>query len=341
MTLKDNLAVLRHADPAAGLPDGPLDQRADDDLARILDEPTVAVPPSHRSVGRRAVLVTVAAVTAGAIGLMVSDPFGAKTPAMAATPPMLGNVLGAGQPAGPALSRLADAAQKDRSLAGDGSGPHVVRTESWSLSTRVDGKTVHSAVVPEITELSWNADRSGHISTQLGKPYYPSAEYESAWKADGSRGKQGKTVRDETWQPGGYTPMFPNLPLPSQAAPLLAALKAGHPIDKLGTGELMIAIEDLYRETQPSPEVRAALLQLLAARPDVIALGQLTDRAGRPAECFAVDSTLTGLPQRQLLMFSPTTATLLAGEDVLTEDAGQLEVRVPSVVSYRLYFPRS
>lgn len=217
----------------------------------------------------------------------------------------------------------------------------MVRTESWALSTRFDGKQVRSAVVPEITELSWNADRSGHLTIRTGQPYFPNSDYRSAWKSDGSPGKPGKIIRQETWSPGQYSPMFPNLPLPAGERRLLATLKAGHPIDQLGTGELMVAINDVYNESQPGGEVRASLLRLLAARLDVIYLGQVADRAGRSAECFAVDSTRTGLPERQLAMFSPTTGSLLASEEILTEDPGRLGVHIPSVVSYRLYLPTS
>lgn len=63
----------------------------------------------------------------------------------------------------------------------------------------------------------------------------------------------------------------------------------------------------------------------------------MTDRAGRPVECFAIDSTLTGLPQRQVVMFSPKTGALLASEEILTTHAGNLGVRIPAVISYRLY----
>jgi hypothetical protein len=338
MNSVDRIETLRRADPAGKIPDGPLDKRAREDLAEILSEASAETPP-RQLVSRRTLVVGVAATTAGAVCLVVADPFGSTSTAVAATPPLIDSVLNGGRPARDGLYRLAAIAEKGTELPGDGRGPHVVRTESWSLSTRVDGRQIRSAVVPEVTELTWNADRSGHITVRTGKPYFPSADYQATWKDEGSPGKSGTVVRDETWQQGGYTPMFPNLPLPSDNDRLLATLKAGHPIDKLGTGELAVAINDLYIESQPGPAVRASLLRLLAARPDVVSLGRLTDRAGRPVEGFAIDSALTGLPQRQIMMFSPMTGTLLAAEEILTKDAGKLGVRIPSVISYRLYFP--
>src|SRR3954469_5796072 len=98
MTSTENLRALRRTDPASDLVDASLDQRASDDLARI----TLNAPTEHRSrrrVSRRTVLVGVAAAPAGAIGLAITDPFGTTPPALAATPPLIDNVLGNGQPA--------------------------------------------------------------------------------------------------------------------------------------------------------------------------------------------------------------------------------------------------
>jgi hypothetical protein len=273
---------------------------------------------------------------------VVIDPFATTPPAVAApaaTPPLVRNVLDHGKPATAVLNRMAAAAEKDTSLPGDQDGPHIVRTESWALSTRIGDKKIASAVVPEITELRWNADRSGYIRTRTGKPYFPDAEYKAAWKEDGSPGRSGTVVEHHTWKQGGFAPMFPNLPLPSEADRLLAALEAAHPIDKEGTSELVVAIDDLFSQCQPGPEVRAGISRLLAARSDIVSLGQMTDRAGRSVQAFAVDSDLGGLPKRQVLMFSPTTATLLASEEILTKKPGKLQVRIPAVISYRLYFP--
>jgi len=336
----DKIDRLRRADPASYIPDGQLDERARQDLEHVLRGGAAEALPSRHRIGRRTLLVGVAAATAAGVALVVTDPFGAAQPAMAATPPMLDRVLGLGQPAAATLNRLATTAEASVDSSSEDSGPHIVRTESWELSTRIDGKQVRSAVVPEITELKWNADRSAHLTVRTGQPYFPSSEYRSAWRSDGSPGKAGTIVNDEDWPAGRYTPMFPNLPLPVDESQLLSVLKAGHPIDDLGTGELMIAINDVYNESQPGAAVRASLLRLLAGRSDVIYLGRVSDRAGRPAECFAVDSTHTGLPERQLALFSSTTGSLLASEEVLTTNPGQLGVPIPSVISYRLYFPR-
>lgn len=338
MATDDHIEALRLADPAHGITDGPLDELARTELARILREDSRERSSPHW-INRRTLLAGVAAATAAAVGLIVVDPFASAPLAVAATPPLVDNVLGAGQPAKKALIQLALVTQENKSLPGDTGGRHFVRTESWSLSTRIDGKQVRSAVIPEIRELTWSADRSGHLTVRTGQPYFPSSKYQKDWANDHSPGKPGTVIRDETWQPGSFTPMFPNLPLPSNNTQLLGVLKAGHPIDELGTGELFVAVTDLYNESLPAAAVRSELLRLLAAQPDVVSLGRRTDRAGRPVQVVAVDSNLTGLPTRQLLMFDPTTGALLANEEILTKDAGKLQVTVPSVISYRLYYP--
>jgi hypothetical protein len=126
-------------------------------------------------------------------------------------------------------------------------------------------------------------------------------------------------------------------PLPTDPARLLAELKAHYAIEAKGTQELVVALTDLYQETMPVPRVRSAMLTLLADRGDVVALGAMTDRAGRTGRGFAVDGDGGGLPTRQVLIVDSATGALLANEEVLTKRAGRLPVRVPSVTGYTLY----
>jgi hypothetical protein len=79
------------------------------------------------------------------------------------------------------------------------------------------------------------------------------------------------------------------------------------------------------------------VLTLLADRSDVVALGSMTDRAGRAGRAFAVDGYGGRLPTRQVLIVGLTTGALLGDEEVLTKTAGRLRVRVPSVIAYTLY----
>ncbi len=172
---------------------------------------------------------------------------------------------------------------------------HRVVTQSWSLSTRVVGGQVDSAVVPERRELTWGSDGSG--------------DYDSS---------------------------FPAV-LTTGAGELLALLKAGHPIDDIGTAELFIAIGDLYREQSPLPEVRAALLHLVDVAPDVEDLGGVQDRQGRTGRGVAVTSDYSGLDTRYVLTFDSDNGALLSFEQVLVGDVGRLNVSSPAVISYQLF----
>ncbi|HEY0691138.1 MAG TPA: hypothetical protein VGD71_19120 [Kribbella sp.] len=148
-----DLDLLRQADPAAAIPDRPLN---DAELAalnrvstRIAAEESVAgrtPAPSVRHgrsvVRRRTVLIGAAATLVAAVGLVAVDPFGSTGVAVAATPALLNGELQAGTPAKAHLLALAAAAARDASLLGDAGSTHSVHTSTWDLTTRVDGDIV-------------------------------------------------------------------------------------------------------------------------------------------------------------------------------------------------------
>ncbi len=358
----DLMDSLRRADPAAGMSDQALlgDRHALESRIATEDarpagqqsgEAAIVDLAPRRRVTRRTMLVAGAAgiaVVAG-VGLVAVDPFGSTGVAVAATPGVLDGELRAGRPAKQELLALAAVVAADRSLPGDAS-THTVRLSTWDLAMRVDGDRVESAVVPEESDLIWSADRPGRLTVRAGEPFFPSDQYRDAWQRAGSSVKPGTVIRDEPVPAGGRHiaqlgsgPSTHNFvyPLPVQPSPLLAAIKGVLPVgvDVDSTGALVTGIMDLNRETVPPPATRAAVLQLLAERGDVVSLGVLQDRAGRSGRAFAVDSTYTGLPKRQVLFFDPVAGALLASEEVLTKDVEALRVRAPSVISYALFFP--
>lgn len=129
-------------------------------------------------------------------------------------------------------------------------------------------------------------------------------------------------------------------PAPTSPDALLKFLKIGHPIDKMGSGELLVAIADYYSENNPNPAQRAAILRLLSQTENVFGLGDVTDRAGRDGIAFGVDTAMSGAPSRLSLIFDPGTGQLLGQEEVafaLTNDGSRLDE--PVVVSYTSFFP--
>lgn len=97
------------------------------------------------------------------------------------------------------------------------------------------------------------------------------------------------------------------------------------------------AIRTAYLDQPLPPAVRAAMLRYLGEINDLKVAGEVTDRAGRRGIGFSLDSDAGGLPTRETLIFDPDTGKLLGDEEILTKDAGKLNVRIPSVISYTVF----
>jgi len=254
--------------------------------------------------------------------------------AQAATPAMLAGALTTAGDASSALGALARSI--DRSTATE-VGAYSVTVEQWSLSSRIDdGDVVHSAIVPELRELTWADDLSGLLRVTTGAPQFPSDQYREQWASEGSPGFEGTVLEEHTFAPGEFAPMYPSA-LPSGSTELLEALSVGHPIDQYGTAELFQAVIDLNLERQPTVSETAAILDLLSARTDVTLLEAPQDRASRDAIAIATDSGYSGLPTRYILMFDLVSGNLLAAEQVLLSESGKLDVPTPSVIEYTLF----
>jgi hypothetical protein len=76
------------------------------------------------------------------------------------------------------------------------------------------------------------------------------------------------------------------------------------------------------------------MLRYLSTVPGLTVLGQVTDRAGRSGVGFAVESDYSGLPTRYTVIIDPDDGRLLDCEETLTTTAGNLNVPIPSVISY-------
>ena len=327
--------VLHAADPVAGTTPE-LDERAKADLARIVATPRrtpAAVAEGHRrrlqaSVPRprAAFTVLVAAVLAVvAIAWVAVFPGGGGRAAHAATPGELAVLDGAAFAAA-GLDSTGTAPQLLEVIAGraatapddTGAGRYArIQTESWDLFTRVDGEQVTSEVVPQATT-TWTA-------------------------ADGS----GRTIRSHLWPDGetdtqtterlaGPALMWPLGSLSSDPLVLAQQLEMAHPVAN-GPAERLVAVQDLYREQPLTPRVRAAVLRYVAATPGLEVTGMVLDRAGRTGLALHLDNSLGGLPNVETIVIDPADGRVLAAETRLTETAGALDVRVPSVISYESY----
>lgn len=269
--------------------------------------------------------------TVGLVAVSVLSP-GATQVAVAATPPLLEFSPVTASPSSTLSQIAANAAGSTTSPA----EPRSATWQEWSLSTRVDGEHVRSAVVPEAVTVTWAQDGSASVHAVTGEPFFPSSAYEEAWHEAGEPGAPGTTLRDDTYAAGEFRPVYETTP-PTGTGQMQKYLEAGHPVAEQGTAELFVAVEDLARSWSLDGAQRAAVLQVLAAAPGVRLLGTTRDRLGRAGTAFGVDSDMGGLPMRYVLVFDAPTGELLSGETQLTTDAGQLDVPAPSVIAYSVW----
>lgn len=303
--------------------------RFEADLERILANPR---PTTRRS--RTTPRVLVAAGAAVALGLLAVIgipllPGSSPSRAMAATPRVLDGSLATGSSDLTSLSSVARSTASSSGAASLGSS-----YETWSLFTRfAGGEPVRSAVVPQEVRLTLNPDHSGRLVVTIGNPVGVSGPVPD----DLNLPAPGTVIRDESYGPGQAPLMFKN-PLSANPATLWTQLTAGHAVDQLGSGELFVAMADLYRDQTPGPAVRAAIIGLLGTRSDIRDLGVIKDRAGRPGHGLGVSASQPGgLPSRFVIILDQTTGRLLSYEQILTKTPGKLDVEIPAVIDYTLF----
>lgn len=312
---------------------------------RLLEDVVARSAKTRRPMSRRprrrrtwrSVALAAASAAAAAV-LVVSDLGGTGEEVVhAATPPMLDGALESGEPAGPVLRRLADAA--------DDSGASVatesrVRTENWELAVSVTGEgeqqSVTSAVVPTLRERTRNDDGSLHVREVRGEPQFPGEEYRRAWNEAGHADPSGTVLVDRTLPAGDVASQYP-ADLATDPEVLRTQLLSAHPDPAEPGTALFRAVRDVHGERPVTPDTRGAELSVLAAESDVTYLGVTTDRADREAVAVATDGTGTGLPRRHVLLLAPEDGRVLGYEEILTGDTGALDVQAPAVVAYTVF----
>ena len=245
-----------------------------------------------------AILLTAAALVVG------GRPSG---PAVAATPPVLG-YASAPREAG-AVDQLRDIARRAEDIPNDvGTGPAAqLDYTTWSLFTRVDGVDTRSDVVQEKISKRIEPDGLRRIRTTL----------------EGGD-DTGRETNDEI--AGG-----PAIRLGSTLPEVRKQLAIRNPAGPMGRFN---AVVETLLESPATPAARAALIRYLAATPGIAARGKVQDRMGRQGAAFQISSDTSGLPTDYTLILDPATGAFLGYEELLTTDAGKLNVPVPSVISY-------
>ncbi|MGW5050375.1 CU044_5270 family protein [Actinokineospora sp. NPDC004072] len=303
------------------------------------DQPAVEPPPlparaaferPRPAVGR--LVLAGATALAVVVGVLVWQAAGPNVPrGTAATPEPL--VVTAPAVATSAEQRLAELARLARTsgVPEAGETTEYIEMRAWYLNSQVSGGSTVSAVVPEIHRTWRAADGSGRAEWEWAEPEFRNDADRREWAASISG-----TETDE-WSPGERPPTFGPARPPATADDLARYLHRPNPPDAIGPIKTFVAVHDLLRERVLTPAERAAVLELVGSLPGVTYQGTTTDRIGRAAEVFAMDSDYAGLPARYSLLVSPETNQMLGTEETLTTTPGALDVTIPAVISYETY----
>lgn len=302
MTDQQIKELLQAADPARGQVDDQLDAQAYDDLRKIVG--TTRRRGKRATYGRLAMTGLAGALV---VVVLVAQPWagsseeGGPGTAHAGTPPLLKYTP---QDKRPAKEQLLDFAARVRALPAEVPSGPVLRltTKGWYL---VSGDMTESYIEPQAA---------------------------TAYVVDG----QIRSLKDgQLGDPIGV--YWPN-ELSADPAVLKNQLAYAHPGNS--PDSFLAALGDLQAEANPGPKLRAALMTLLADQPGITADGTVVDRFGRRGVAFSLVSDGGGLPSKKTVIFDVKTGVVLGREEMLTEDAGKLNVPIPSVISYTSYLSR-
>lgn len=285
-------------------------------------EPTIAADRRNEQAAgrpqpvfsRRTMLVGAATATV-VIGLSVAQVAGSTTGQpveLLATPtPLEVTSMSSVPEVSTVIDRLAAAAQRSAGPAVELPATEHLRISSWYLDSTVAGGSVTSQLQPRQSETWRRPDGSWTVTTS-----------ESG---------------TETYPPGARAVYWPDRP-PIDPTALEAWLNAIHPASRGDKALLTLqAITDLLRERALLPGERAAVLRLLGTVPGMRYAGTTVDRAGRPGEALVLETGRPALPARHTFVVDSATGTILAHEEMLTEDPGALNVSIPAVLQYETY----
>ncbi|GGW71550.1 hypothetical protein GCM10010503_56230 [Streptomyces lucensis JCM 4490] len=322
--MPDELELLRRADPVptdgAYLGDGPLDQRAERELDRLLRGPG----PARRVRRSRLVwgLAASGVVLVTALTALLGGP--APQPALAAPRPLTVRAHSTPVP----LTQLADLAA---AAAADGSprlrrGTHV---QSWSLGM-ADGE--QPVTLPEERVVRWRADDSHTelvVATDPRRPGRPVLTDEDGTPravADGH-------VLSRTTYPPSWSDAPPVAPPPHTPAALRAYLAETAGAGSPGTAGLLDAVAQLLDHWTLGARESAALARVLADAGGLRPVGQVTDRLGRPGQAYVY--TRDG--GRRMLVLDVRTGAVLGLETTFPHDDPRYGVRAGDVMEYRAW----
>lgn len=359
--MADELELLHRADPVPAdhprFGEGPLDDRAERQLTRLMTEEPLAAPTGRLLPRPWARLLPAPAGRPPRVRRRLLPPPPGRTPrarlvwGLAATAVVLALALdgvlgGAGIPRAVAAPRpltvrthsapvpLTDMTALADAAASGGSprlrkGTHV---QSWSLGMSDDKPPV---TLPEERVVRWRADATHTelvVATDPSRPGRPVLSDQGDAPHEVADGH----VISRTSYPPMWSDAPPEAPPPHTAAALSAYLTevvrpgTDRSTAPLSTAELLDATAELLDHWTLGTRESAALVHLFAKTGGLRPVGEVTDRLGRPGHAYAYDAR--GI--RHMLVLEPRTGAVLGMEDTFTEDDPEYGVKAGDVMAY-------
>lgn len=310
--------ALSDADPARTPRDAAPDARAIATRDRILH--STAAPKRRRrarALGWATGLVAVA--TASVVAVAMLTPQGA---AVAGTPDPLSFT---------GTSTVADIVQgAQRHLAASSgltSPERRAQTASWSYTA---GDEVEGAkIVPQLSTFVWNEDLSGHVKIVNGVPYDPA---DAVANSSAEVVSSGEVVDEFDLAPGEFTTPVPDPPGES-AAEVEQMLEAFDMPKDPTAFDVVTALTSAFGTWTLTNTQHAQILRILENTGDADALGETTDRLGRPVAGLRVLSA-DGVVS-DVLLVSTETGRIVGVERTQLIDDGYAPAG--AVTGYRMW----
>lgn len=288
---------------------------------------------------RRTAVLLVAACAAVLVTVtLVLAPWAPTAPALADNPPILDYGLvgdtpfgdATGGPAVTVLTNLADAAET-RPTTGQTGDVAYIRTDNWFFTATVDASGTSAGVRPTSMEV-WTAPDGSIVRRSTDAPLL---------QVGGRLAQDDSTGVPETDSfPAGseFHPNDADLESVGETAlrPLLLEVGGCASASKADAACLLRALSLVHGQSIVSGTVDGRMWRMLAAEKGVVSLGDVVDRAGRPA--VAITTSLdVGAPVRLVLLADPSTGALLGTEEVAMDPNAGYVTDVPAVVGFTAY----
>lgn len=224
------------------------------------------------------------------------------------------------------LERLLTDADLDASP-GLSSPERVVRTASWSFSLDQDGGAAQ--IVPQLSTFVWRADLSGEVTIVDGVPYDPE---DAVTHTHAEVSSTGEVVSEIRFATGEFETPLPDPPGDAREDVTEALQAFGMPGDP-SAFDVVAATTSVFGQWTLTNAQHAQILALIEESGGAEALGETTDRLGRPVSGLRVRAA-DGAASDDLLI-SLDTGRIVGVERTTLHDDGVAPAG--AVTGYRMW----